>query len=268
MDLSSLIILATIFFTMLMMVMCLLFCYIPIHLACTVCPSFNKLDKSLRKVDVWLLFSSKKNKIHYFQACNATYNFGFERRGHLTFLHFVPINKFEESVLPDWSMRTIRHAESSLWDSLKQLQKWRVIWYKKHVNQVIIIVIFDHRQTKLDSNIKVHKSNQERLVGPNCKTTILPKQRKILQMQWNLVLKDHSIANKNTVSQDRCRSLVTGSFTLNCRTFCQKLMVLHCRWSLMLMVSKDRFHCMYLYLNIFVIIWITMAINNSKLQWL
>ena len=56
------------------------------------------------------------------------------------------------------------------------------------------------------------------------------------------VLKDHPILHKNMVSQDRW-SLVTGSFTLKCRTFCQKLLVLQDRWSLMAVVSQDRFHC-------------------------
>ncbi len=44
------------------------------------------------------------------------------------------------------------------------------------------------------------------------------------------------------VSRDRW-SLVTGSFTLKCVTFCQKLVVLQGRWSLMTVVSQDRFHC-------------------------
>ncbi len=35
------------------------------------------------------------------------------------------------------------------------------------------------------------------------------------------VLKDHPIGHQNMVSQNRW-SLVTGSFTLQCRTFCQK----------------------------------------------
>ena len=44
------------------------------------------------------------------------------------------------------------------------------------------------------------------------------------------------------VSQDRW-SLVTHAFTLKSRTFCQKLVVLRDRWSLMAVVSQDRFHC-------------------------
>ncbi len=56
------------------------------------------------------------------------------------------------------------------------------------------------------------------------------------------VLKDHPIDHKNMVSQDRW-SLVTGSYTLECRTFCQKLVVLQNKWSLMAVVSQDRFHC-------------------------
>ena len=39
-------------------------------------------------------------------------------------------------------------------------------------------------------------------------------------VQWNLLLKDHPNGQKNMVSQDRW-SLVTGSFTLKCRSFGQ-----------------------------------------------
>ncbi len=46
------------------------------------------------------------------------------------------------------------------------------------------------------------------------------------------------------VSQDRW-PLMTDSFTLKCRTFCQKLVVLQDRWSLIAVVSQDRFHCMF-----------------------
>ena len=56
------------------------------------------------------------------------------------------------------------------------------------------------------------------------------------------VLKDHSIGHKYMVSQGRW-SLVTGSFTLKYRTFCQKVIVLQDRWSLMAVVFQDRFHC-------------------------
>ncbi len=55
------------------------------------------------------------------------------------------------------------------------------------------------------------------------------------------VLKDRPIDHKNMVSQDRW-SLVTGSFTLKCVT-CQTRVVLQDRWSLMLVVSQDRFDC-------------------------
>ncbi len=45
--------------------------------------------------------------------------------------------------------------------------------------------------------------------------------------------------------QDRWSSacMVTGSNSLTCRTYCQKYAVLHDRWSLMAVVSQDRFHC-------------------------
>ncbi len=56
------------------------------------------------------------------------------------------------------------------------------------------------------------------------------------------VLKDRSIGHKNMVSQDRW-SLVTGSVALKCGTFCQEYVVLQHRWSLMAVVSQDRFDC-------------------------
>ncbi len=43
------------------------------------------------------------------------------------------------------------------------------------------------------------------------------------------------------VSQDRW-SLVTGRFTLKSRVFCPKLVVLQDRWSLLAVVSQDRFY--------------------------
>ncbi len=59
------------------------------------------------------------------------------------------------------------------------------------------------------------------------------------------ILKNYPIGHKNMVSQDKW-FLVTGSFTLKCRTFCQELVVLQDRWSLMAVVSQNRFHCMCL----------------------
>ncbi len=53
------------------------------------------------------------------------------------------------------------------------------------------------------------------------------------------VLKDHPTGDTNMVSHDRW-CLVGSSFTLKCRTFCQKLVVLQDRWSLMVEVSQDR----------------------------
>ena len=44
------------------------------------------------------------------------------------------------------------------------------------------------------------------------------------------------------VSEDRW-SLVTDSVKLKCRTFCQDYLVFQGRWSLMAVVSQDRFHC-------------------------
>ncbi len=60
------------------------------------------------------------------------------------------------------------------------------------------------------------------------------------------VWEDHPLGHKNMVSHDRW-SLVTGSFTLKCSSFCQKLVVLQDRWSLMAVVSQDRFtvHCIW-----------------------
>ncbi len=45
------------------------------------------------------------------------------------------------------------------------------------------------------------------------------------------VLKRHPIGHQNVVCQDRW-SLVTGSVTLKCRSFCQKCVVCQDRWSL------------------------------------
>ncbi len=45
------------------------------------------------------------------------------------------------------------------------------------------------------------------------------------------VLKDHPIGHENVVSQDKW-SLVTGSATLKCVTFCQEYLV-----------SQDKFYC-------------------------
>ncbi len=56
------------------------------------------------------------------------------------------------------------------------------------------------------------------------------------------VLKDRPTGHKNMISQDRW-SLVTGSVTLKCGTFCQEYVVLQDRWSLMAVVSQDRLHC-------------------------
>ncbi len=55
-------------------------------------------------------------------------------------------------------------------------------------------------------------------------------------------LKDHPNGHKNMVSQDRW-SLVTGSVTLKCGTFCKGYVVLQDRLSLMVVVSQERFHC-------------------------
>ncbi len=57
-----------------------------------------------------------------------------------------------------------------------------------------------------------------------------------------LVMKDQSVRQKNVVSQDRW-SLVTGSITLKCESFCQEYTILQVRWSLITMVSQDRFQC-------------------------
>ncbi len=62
------------------------------------------------------------------------------------------------------------------------------------------------------------------------------------------VLKDHPIGCKNVVCHDRW-SLVTGSVMLKCKSFCQKCVVFQDRWSLMAVVSQDRFHCSMLSLT-------------------
>ena len=53
------------------------------------------------------------------------------------------------------------------------------------------------------------------------------------------VLKDCLIGHKNKVSQDRW-SLVTGSFTLKCKT-CQSVVVLQDRWSVVAVISQGKF---------------------------
>ena len=58
------------------------------------------------------------------------------------------------------------------------------------------------------------------------------------------VLKDHPICYNHLVSQNRC-SLVTGSMTLKCRTFCLEYVVLQNRWSTMAVVSQDMVYCSY-----------------------
>ncbi len=60
------------------------------------------------------------------------------------------------------------------------------------------------------------------------------------------VLKDHPFGHKNVVSlsQDRW-SLVTDSAVLKCWSFCQKCVVSQDRWSLMAVVSQDRFHSIF-----------------------
>ncbi len=58
------------------------------------------------------------------------------------------------------------------------------------------------------------------------------------------VLKDHPIGHKYVVCRDRW-SLVTGSVTLNCRSFWRRYMVCQDRWSLMAVVSQDRFYCIF-----------------------
>ncbi len=58
------------------------------------------------------------------------------------------------------------------------------------------------------------------------------------------VLKDHPIGHKNMVSQDRW-SLVTGSFTLKCRTFHQISMIFQDRWSLKTGFTVFELHMLY-----------------------
>ena len=57
------------------------------------------------------------------------------------------------------------------------------------------------------------------------------------------VLSDHImlLAIKNVVSQDRW-SLMTGSITLKCLT-CQEYLIFQGKWSLVIVVSQYRFHC-------------------------
>ncbi len=78
----------------------------------------------------------------------------------------------------------------------------------------------------------VYNSIQQWVHHVNCKNTSTVEP----------VLKDHPVDHKNMVSQDRW-SLVTGSFTLKYVTFCKTQVALQDRWSLMAVVSQDRFHC-------------------------
>ncbi len=64
--------------------------------------------------------------------------------------------------------------------------------------------------------------------------------RNRLNLPWNTNRKLRG--HKNVVSQDRW-SLVIGSVILACGSFWQEYVVLHNRWSLMAVVSQDRFHC-------------------------
>ena len=66
-------------------------------------------------------------------------------------------------------------------------------------------------------------------------------------------LKDHPIGQKNVVSQDKW-SLATGSVILKCRTFCQECVAFEDRWSLMGVVSQDRFHCTAMSISVVEII--------------
>ncbi len=54
------------------------------------------------------------------------------------------------------------------------------------------------------------------------------------------VLKDHPIADKNVVSQNRW-SLVTGLITVKYSTFCQEYQICQDRWSLMAVASQISF---------------------------
>ena len=69
-----------------------------------------------------------------------------------------------------------------------------------------------------------------------------------VQLHLETVLKDHPIGYTNMVSQDRW-FLVPSSITLKCRTFCQEYLVFQDRWSLMAVVSQDRFHCVEIRFN-------------------
>ncbi len=73
------------------------------------------------------------------------------------------------------------------------------------------------------------------------------------------VLKDHPIGHKIMATQDRW-SLGTSSFTLKCVTFCQTVVVLPDRWSLMAVVCEDRFHCTHM------AFWIQMWCFECNLQ--
>ncbi len=67
----------------------------------------------------------------------------------------------------------------------------------------------------------------------------------LVPLELEPVLKDHPIGHKNVICQYRW-SWVTGSAMLKCRsllTFGQKCVIFQDSWSLMAVVSRDRFHC-------------------------
>ena len=67
----------------------------------------------------------------------------------------------------------------------------------------------------------------------------------------------------------QCRSLVAGSVALKSGTFCQEYVVLKDRWSLMPVVSQDRFHCtLFIIIDVQGLGWVSIYIPLSCRYWL
>ncbi len=64
----------------------------------------------------------------------------------------------------------------------------------------------------------------------------------IILLYSHIYSKDNPFPNKNVLPPDRL-TLVTGSILLNRKSLWQKILIFQNRWSLMAVVSLDRFHC-------------------------
>ena len=81
-----------------------------------------------------------------------------------------------------------------------------------------------------------------------------------LRVTLKPLLKDHPIAHTHVVSQVRW-SLVTDSVTLKCRSFYLECVVFQDRWSVMTVVSQDKFYCIHDLRTHLVNCWICSKVN-------